>query len=98
MSAQIELLTMKDDAPASDSDEVCPDRYEGTVNNSEVPTTEQKYKSYHRRWYMLLSLAVLSFSNGMVIHLDYCIYNNLNISCLDVVDICSYYRSDSRFL
>ena len=68
MSDQIELLAMGDDATATDSDEVCPDRSEGTVNNPEVPSvTDHKYRTYHRRWYMLLSLSLLSLSNGMVI-------------------------------
>ena len=77
MSEQIELLAMKDDATASDS-EVCSDRCEGTVNNPEATrTTEQKYKTYPRRWYMLCSASVLSLSNGMVWLLvlilnDYC--------------------------
>lgn len=67
MSEQIELLAMRDDAAASDSDEVSPDRSEGTVNNPEAPTAvEQKYQTYYRRWYLLCSISVLSLSNGMV--------------------------------
>ena len=74
MSEQVELLAIRGDAAASDSDEVCPDR-SGTVNNPEVPkTTEQKYQTYHRRWYMLFSLSLLSLSNGMVIYIASYVY------------------------
>ena len=75
MSEQVELLAMRGDAAASDSDEICPDR-SGTVNDPEVPTTaaEQKYRTYHRRWYMLFSLALLSLSNGMVIYMASDVY------------------------
>lgn len=58
---------MVDDAGASDSDEVCSNRSEGTVNSSEVATTPvQKYRTYNDRWYMLVSACLLSLSNGMV--------------------------------
>ena len=74
MSEQVELLAMRGDAATSDSDEVCPDR-SGTVNNPEVPTAiEQKYQTYHRRWYMLFSLSLLSLSNGMVIYMASYVY------------------------
>ena len=74
MSEQVELLAMRDDAAASDNDKVCPDR-SGTVNNPEVSTTtEQKYQTYHRRWYMLFSLSLLSLSNGMVIYMTSDVY------------------------
>lgn len=67
MSEQLELLAMKDDAGASDSDEVCPNRSDATVNSSEVATkAEIKYRTYNIRWYMLFSICLLSLSNGMV--------------------------------
>ena len=97
MSEQVELLAMRDDAGASDSDEVCSNRSEGTVNSSEVATTaEQKYRTYHRRWYLLSSICLLSLSNGMV-----CYFFVLTFShpcCLDVADLRSYSRSYCRIL
>ena len=64
MSEEVELLSLKDDGATSESD--CPDRSDGAVNSSETPATTYKYVTYHRRWYMLASLTVLSLSNGMV--------------------------------
>lgn len=91
MSEQIELLVMKDDAATSDSDEVCPDRSEGTINSPEGSTTvNQKYRTYHRRWYMLFSLSILSLSNGMVILYDFVCTRLVNCVGLDVVDLCSH--------
>jgi len=75
MSEQIELLAMRDDDATSDSDEVYPDRSEGTVNSTEtLTTTKQKYRTYHRRWYMLFSLSLLSLSNGMVLYIAPYVY------------------------
>lgn len=72
MSEQIELLTLRDDTATPDSDEVCPDRSEGTVNITK--TTDQEYHTYHRRWYMLCSLSILSLSNGMVLYIAFYVY------------------------
>lgn len=67
MTEQIELLVVRDDDASCDSDEVCHDRSDGTVNSTVVaPTTDEKYRTYKRRWYMLFSLSILALSNGMV--------------------------------
>ncbi|XP_065919337.1 solute carrier family 49 member A3-like isoform X2 [Dysidea avara] len=39
---------------------------DGVVNSAEVPAAAHKYVTYHRRWYLLASLAVLALSNGMM--------------------------------
>jgi len=68
MSEEVELMSLMDDARdyGTNTDSGCPDRSEGVVNNTKAPAAAHKYVTYHRRWYLLASLTVLSLSNGMV--------------------------------
>ena len=69
-------MSLNDDGATSDSD--CPDRSEGVVNSNETPVAAHKYITYHRRWYLLASLTLLSLSNGMVcVNLCACVVCNL---------------------
>ena len=69
-------MSLMDDGTTSDSD--CPDRSDGVVNSAEVPAAAHKYVTYHRRWYLLASLAVLALSNGMVCS---CLYKSPRYKC-----------------